>query len=74
MKKLIIAAITVSALTACEQVKYPAPAEIQVNQQAVKDEHLMNSISHGLHKITLDDSTTILIYRGVESCTMIQLK
>jgi hypothetical protein len=74
MKKLIIILITASALTACTPNKYPAPADRQVNQQALKDEHLMLDVSHGLHKITLNDSTTILIYRGVESCTMIQLK
>jgi hypothetical protein len=31
-------------------------------------------VSHGLHLITINDTTTILIYRGVESCTMIQIK
>lgn len=40
----------------------------------VKVEHLMDEITHGLNKVTLNDSTTILIYRGVESCTMLQLK
>ena len=29
---------------------------------------------HGLYKVKVDDTTTVLIYRGVESCTMIQLK
>lgn len=40
----------------------------------VVDEHVSGEVTHGLHKIKINDSTTILIYRGVESCTMIQLK
>jgi hypothetical protein len=34
----------------------------------------MAEIGHGLYKVKVDDTTTVLIYRGVESCTMIQLK
>lgn len=33
---------------------------------------LSGEVSHGLHEIKIDDSTTILLYRGVESCTMIK--
>ena len=40
----------------------------------LKLEMIMSEVDHGLSKIKLDDSTTILIYRGVESCTMLQLK
>jgi hypothetical protein len=39
-----------------------------------KVEKIISPVSHGLYKVQLNDSTTILIYRGVESCTMIQLK
>jgi len=40
----------------------------------LKAEEIMCEIGHGLYKVKVDDSTTVLIYRGVESCTMIQLK
>jgi hypothetical protein len=40
----------------------------------LKAEKIMGEIGHGLYKVKVDDSTTVLIYRGVESCTMIQLK
>ena len=40
----------------------------------LKAEEIMGEIGHGLYKVKVDDSTTVLIYRGVESCTMIQLK
>ena len=40
----------------------------------LKSEKIMDEVGHGLYKVKVDDSTTVLIYRGVESCTMIQLK
>lgn len=33
---------------------------------------ITGEIQHGLYEIKIDDSTTILLYRGVESCTMIK--
>jgi hypothetical protein len=39
-----------------------------------KAEKIIGEVGHGLYKVQLNDSTTVLIYRGVESCTMIQLK
>lgn len=35
---------------------------------------IMDQVELGLSKVLLDDSTTILIYRGTESCAMLQLK
>jgi hypothetical protein len=40
----------------------------------LNSEKIMSEVGHGLYKVKVDDSTTVLIYRGVESCTMIQLK
>jgi len=40
----------------------------------IKIEKLSEQITHGLYKITVDDTVNILIYRGVESVTMIQIK
>ena len=45
-----------------------------VESNEPKSERIMGEIGHGLYKVKLDDSTTILLYRGVESCTMLQLK
>jgi hypothetical protein len=74
MKKLIIAAIAAIALSSCKK-EYPVKGIREVNTTApLLDEHLMNDVEGGLHRITLDDSTVILIYRGTESCTMIQIK
>jgi hypothetical protein len=44
------------------------------NTNNVEIQHIMDEIDYGLNKIKLTDSTTILIYRGIQSCTMIQLK
>jgi hypothetical protein len=33
---------------------------------------LSGEVEHGLYEIKIDDSTTVLLYRGVESCTMIK--
>ena len=33
---------------------------------------LSDEVDHGLYEIKIDDSTTILLYRGIESCTMIK--
>lgn len=33
---------------------------------------LSDEVQHGLYEIKIDDSTTVLLYRGVESCTMIK--
>ena len=33
---------------------------------------LSDEVSPGLHEIKIDDTTTILLYSGVKSCTMIK--
>jgi hypothetical protein len=52
----------------------PPPVEKSMSNLSPKDEYLMREVSFGLHKIQINDSTTILLYRGTESCTMIQIK
>jgi glucose-6-phosphate-specific signal transduction histidine kinase len=44
------------------------------NTNNVEIQHIISEVDDGLNKIKLNDSTTILIYRGMQSCTMIQLK
>ena len=46
----------------------------KTNGNQPKVDKIMDEVGRGLYKVKLDDSTTILLYRGVESCTMIQLK
>jgi hypothetical protein len=79
MKKVILLLLAITAAS-CDIFEMPerpqGPPEPKetITTSSIKDEHLMNEVSHGLHKIKINDSTTVLIYRGVESCTMIQLK
>lgn len=75
MKNLlfILFALTLT-LVSCET---PKPSNVTTTGLVVflvKVEHLMSEVDPGLNKVTLNDSTVILIYRGVESCTMLQLK
>jgi hypothetical protein len=74
MKKLI--AITLVAITAssCCSTSVEKNVEKTKSVNSIKIESLMSTVDHGLHKIQLNDSTTVLLYRGTESCTMIQLK
>lgn len=71
MKKLIVV-ITTLILTSCN-IKTEQNTQKEVDNK-LQRQKIMNEVSHGLHKVTIDDSTTILIYRGVESATMIQIK
>jgi hypothetical protein len=76
MKKviLLLLAITAASCDIFEMPERPPEPKETITTSSIKDEHLMDEVSHGLHKIKINDSTTVLIYRGVESCTMIQLK
>jgi hypothetical protein len=41
----------------------------------VKIEKITNELtSRGMFKVKVDDTTTVLVYHGYESCTMIRLK
>lgn len=75
MKNIILALSIMTLMVSCDnQKKIPAQKIVEVGSSPLVDEHIMSEVSHGLHKIKIDDTTTILLYRGVESCTMIQIK
>lgn len=65
-------AIAITLITSCNSA--PGLIKSETPNPTVKIEKITNEVGHGLNKIKIDDSTTVLIYRGVESCTMIQLK
>ena len=75
MKKLLLALPLV--FMACESQgnsvnKLEGHTPDHINRLEI--EKLSEEIHKGLYKITIDDTVNILIYRGVESCTMIQVK
>ena len=74
MKKILL--ITAIALTGCamEEPKKSTETAKEVNKTTLRQEKLMGTVPYGLSKIEINDSTTILLYRGSKSCTMIQLK
>jgi hypothetical protein len=72
MKTIITILLTLTIMSCCELNTNTKVNNVGSNEPKV--EKIMDEIGHGLYKVKLDDTTTILIYRGVESCTMIQLK
>jgi len=70
--KIIIILLTFTIMSCCEPNTNTKVNNVGSNEPKV--EKIMDEIGHGLYKVKLDDTTTILLYRGVESCTMIQLK
>jgi hypothetical protein len=72
---ITLTTLSILSFMGCYNSISPAPQNREVNQiSPLRDQHIMGEISHGLHLISINDSTQVLIYRGVESCTMIQLK
>jgi hypothetical protein len=74
MKTTITILLTSIMMSCCEPNTNTKTKVNNVKSNETKSEKIMGEIGHGLYKVKLDDTTTILLYRGVESCTMIQLK
>lgn len=70
MKKILIILMVVVLSSCVCNTKQPTE---EINTNTPKHTHLMGEIRHGLNLITINDTTQILIYRGMESCTMIKL-
>jgi hypothetical protein len=68
--KAILAILITVLMVSCSDIKVDTYKDSNVSNT----EKIMDEVGHGLYKVKVDDSTTVLIYRGVESCTMIQLK
>jgi hypothetical protein len=76
MKTIIMILLTFTIMS-CDKPKYnyTKTNDVEVIDRYIpKKVRIMGEVSHGLYKVQLDDTTTILIYRGVESCSMLQLK
>jgi hypothetical protein len=71
MKTILAILITVLMVSCNVDTKVNNTKE---DSNKLKSEKIMSEVGHGLYKVKVNDSTTVLIYRGVESCTMIQLK
>jgi hypothetical protein len=71
MKTILAILITVLMVSCNVDTKVNNTKE---DSNKLNSEKIMSEVGHGLYKVKVNDSTTVLIYRGVESCTMIQLK
>jgi len=69
--KAILAILITVLMVSC---KVDTKDNTKEDSNKLKAEEIMGEVGHGLYKVKVDDSTTVLLYRGVESCTMIQLK
>jgi len=85
MKKLITILTMLTIMSCGERIENTINIRNlkKINKQQIKNikntdnveiQHIISEVDDGLNKIKLNDSTTILIYRGMQSCTMIQLK
>jgi len=85
MKKLITILTMLTIMSCGERIENTIKIRNleDINKQQIKNikntdnieiQHIISEVDDGLNKIKLNDSTTILIYRGMQSCTMIQLK
>ena len=70
MKKILII-LMVGMLFSCKSNINKPTEEISTNTLNVTE--IMGEVNHGLNLVIINDTTQILIYRGVESCTMIKL-
>lgn len=68
--------VLVVTLLSCNANKTPKTPKTYIpdHKENFTIETLSDEVDQGLHKITIDDTVHILIYRGVESVTMIQIK
>ena len=83
MKRVAITALLFGALSSCgsdnqneNKVVESIDSYKPVHVSKMQIETLSDEVDHGLHKITLTsdkDTINVLIYRGVESVTMIQI-
>ena len=72
MKRLMI--IAALGLAACDAQHSKDPSTYLPKHKVAIETLLKNQVNQGLHKITIDDTVHVLIYRGTESVTMIQIK
>ncbi len=80
MKKIfiiILATFTFAAVASSIIMNVSRKEKKKMDKIQVVDviaERIMNEVGHGLYKVHVNDSVNVLIYRGVESVSMIQIK
>ena len=77
MKKLALLLLTFTIMSCNlkpDPTTTPPKAAKIVSASPANVEYLMEEVNFGLSKVKINDSTDVLIYRGTESCTMIQIK
>jgi hypothetical protein len=73
---VVVVGVWVGVIISCTAPNAPGNAPktyIPKHKENFTIETLSDEVDQGLHKITIDDTVHILIYRGVESVTMIKI-
>lgn len=71
MNKIILILALMTIMSCSETKQNEKIPEYKNNLQI---EHIMGVVDEGLTQIKLNDRNTILIYKGMQSCTMIEIK
>jgi len=76
IRTTLLAVLTFTVfVTSCRHTTSTVPTATDHRDSGLPADQLISSeVSHGLHMIKINDTLTVLLYRGVESCTMIQIK
>jgi hypothetical protein len=78
MKKIFITLLTLITLSSCDTSKKietvkELPTEVE-KIEGIKVTRLTDQLDQGLNHVIINDTLEILIYRGVESVSMIRIK
>lgn len=74
IKSILFTLVLVTLFTSCVNKNQTAKQETLGEKSNIQIQKITSEVDRGLHKVTINDTTVVLIYRGVESCTMIQIK
>jgi hypothetical protein len=74
IKSILFTLALITLFTSCVNKNQTAKKETLGEKSNIKIQKIASEVDHGLHKVAINDTTVVLIYRGVESCTMIQIK
>lgn len=74
IKSILFTLVLVTLFTSCVNKNQTSKKETPAEKSNILIQKITSEVDHGLNKVTINDTTVVLIYRGVESCTMIQLK
>ena len=74
MNKIILMLSILTMMSCQDKIETPKNTKNIEYNNNLHVENIMDDVDYGLNKITLNDTTIILIYIGGGCCSMIQIK